>query len=80
MLILLEDKTLKLHAPKNLFTEDIICTDVAIFETSIAPIVYQGPYNKTNPQEDAMIRVRWNSFNFTHRFSEENQKKVKPCK
>ena len=81
LLLLLEGETLKLPAPKNLFAEDIIiCTDVAIFATSKAPIIYQGPYNKTDPQEDAMMSVRWNTFNFTHQFSEENPKNVKPCR
>ena len=65
LLLLLGGETLKLPFPKNLFAEDIIiCTDVAIFATIKAPIVYQGPYNKTDPQEDVMMRVRWSTFNF----------------
>ena len=80
MLLLLEGKTLKLPAPQNLFTEDIIiCTDQAIFATCKAAIVYQGPDKKTNLQDDAMMRVPWKTFNFTHQFSEENQKQVNPC-
>ena len=79
LLLLLEGETLKLPAPKNLLAEDtIICSDVATFATSKAPIIYQRPYNKTDPEEDAMMSVRWSTFNFTHQFSEENQKNVKP--
>ena len=48
LLLLLEGETLKLPALKNLSAEDvIICIDVAIFATSKAPIVYQGPYNSS---------------------------------
>ena len=68
-MLLLKDETLKLPAPKNLFAEDIIiCTDVAIFATTKAPIEYQGPCNKTDLQEYVMMRVRWKTFNFIQQF------------
>ena len=68
-MLLLKDETLKLPAPKNLFAEDIIiCTDVAIFATTKAPIEYQGPCNKTDLQEYVMMRVRWKTFNFIQDF------------
>ena len=78
LLLLLEGETLKLSAPKFFFAEKTITgTDVAIFATRKAPVVYQGPYNKADPQEDAMMRVQGNTFSFTHQFPEENQKQVK---
>lgn len=76
--VIFKGETLKLPVSKNLFAKDIIiCTDVAKFSTSKPTIVYiKRSYNKTDPQEDTMMRVRWNTFTFTHQFLEENQKKV----
>ena len=46
MLLLLEGTTVKLPAPKNIYSEDIvISTDVAIFATSKSPIKHRSSYN-----------------------------------
>ena len=45
LLLLLEGETVKLPAPKNHFTTDVvISSDVPIFATSKAPIVFKGPH------------------------------------
>ncbi len=80
LLLLLEGETVKLPAPKNFYAEDIVMDgDVAIFATSKVPVLYRGPYNTTDADEDAMMKVRWNTITFHHRFSQEDQKIVKPC-
>ena len=46
LLLLLEGETVKLPAPKNHFTTDVvISSDVPIFATLKAPIVFKGPHN-----------------------------------
>ena len=52
VLLLLEDETVKLLAPNNIYSEDIvISTDMAIFATSKSPIKYRGPYNASDDRE-----------------------------
>ena len=49
---MLEDETVKLLAPNNIYSEDIvISTDMAIFATSKSPIKYRGPYNASDDRE-----------------------------
>lgn len=80
LLLLLEGETVKLPAPKNLFSEDVIIdSNVAIFSTSKEQIAFKGPYNTTDAIENDMMRVRWNIIKFKHQFTEEAQKSVKPC-
>ena len=56
MLLLLEGETIKLPAPKNIYSEDVvISTDAAIFATSKSPIKRIGSYNASNDRETAMM-------------------------
>ena len=75
LLLLLEGETVKLPAPKNIYTNDVIInSDVAIFATSKCEVTYRGPYNMHDPQEDAMMAARWKVFQFRYQFKEEQQK------
>ena len=59
MLLLLEGETVKLHASKNIYIEDIaISTDVAIFATSKSSIKRRGPYNASHDGETEMMAAR----------------------
>ncbi len=65
LLLLLERETVKLPAPKNFYAEDIVIEgNVAIFATSKEEISYRSPYNATDAEEDAMMRVRWKVIRF----------------
>ena len=78
LLLLLEGETVKLPAPKNHFATDVvISSDVPIFATSKAPIVFKTPYNIEDERETEMIR--WRMIRFKHAFEEKDQKKVEPC-
>jgi len=80
MLLLLEGETVKLPAPKNLYTEDIkIDSDVAIFATSKREIVFKGSYNASDDRETEMMAARWNVFKLMHQFSPDEQKIIPPC-
>ncbi|CAB4020514.1 Hypothetical predicted protein [Paramuricea clavata] len=80
LLLLLEGETVKLPAPKNHFANDVvISSDVPIFATSKAPIVYKGPYNVEDERETEMMNSRWRMIRFKHAFEEKDQKKVEPC-
>ena len=49
LLLLLKCETVKLPAPKNIYSEDIvISTDVAIFPTNKSSIRHRGPYNASD--------------------------------
>ena len=79
-MLLLEGETIKLPAPKNLYVEDVVIdSDVAIFATSKSPITYRGPYNTSDPQEDAMMASRWQIFSFHHQFTEGEQRDIAAC-
>ena len=80
LLLLLEGETVKLPAPKNHFSSDIIIdTDVPIFATSKSPIVYKGPFNTTDERKTDMMDSRWKVVKFKHVFEENEQKAIKPC-
>ena len=80
LLLLLEGETVKLPAPKNHFLRDVIIdTDVPLFATTKAPIVYRGPYNMEDERETEMMNNRWRKIQFKHVFEEEQQKNLKPC-
>ena len=80
LLLLLEGETVKLPAPKNLYSQDVcIDGDVAIFATGKSPIVFKGPYNAVDRVEDDMMASRWKVFHLSHQFAEAEQKKVEPC-
>ena len=80
LLLLLEGETVKLPAPKNHFATDVvISSDVPIFATSKAPIVFKGPYNVEDECETEMMNSRWKMIRFKHAFEEKDQKKVEPC-
>jgi hypothetical protein len=66
-------------APKNHFANDaIISSDVPIFATSKAPIVYIRPYNVEDERETEMVNSRWRMILFKHAYEEKDEKKVKP--
>ena len=72
LLFLLEGGTVKLPARKNHFATDVVTSsDVPIFATPKAPIVFKGPYETMNSGR-RMIRLK-------HAFEEKDQKKVEPC-
>ena len=80
LLLLLEGETVKLPAPKNHFATDVvISSDVPIFATSKAPIVFKGPYNVEDKRETEMMNSRWRMIRFKHVFEEKDQKKLEPC-
>ena len=59
LLFLLEDETVKLPAPKNIYSEAVvISTDVAIFATSKSSIKHRGPYNASYDRETEMMPAR----------------------
>ena len=65
MLLLLEGETVKLPAPKKIYSKDIvISTDVAIFATSKSLIKHRGPYNASDDRETEMMAARWKTVSF----------------
>ena len=75
MLLLLEGETLKLPAPKNIYSEDIvISTDVAIFATSKSSIKHRDPYSASDDRETKIMAARWKNYEFRHQFSPQEQK------
>lgn len=80
LLLLLEGETVKLPAPKNHFATDVvISSDVPIFATSKAPLVFKGPYSVEDERETDMMNSRWRMIRFKHAFEEKDQKNVEPC-
>ena len=64
LLLLLEGETVKPPAPKNHFLKDVIInTDVPVFATTKAPIVYRGPCNMEDEQETELMTSRWRKSN-----------------
>ena len=58
--LLLKGETVKLPASKNHFATDVvISSDVPIFATSKAPIVFKGPYNVEDECETGMMNSHW---------------------
>ena len=77
---MLEAKTSKPSATKNIYSEDIvISTDVAIFATSKSPIKHRGSYNASDDSEMEMMAGRWKNFEFRHEFSPQEQKNLPLC-
>ena len=81
MLLLLEGTTVKLPAPKNIYSEDIvISTDVAIFATSKSPIKHRRSYKASDDRETEMMAARWKNYEFHHQSSPQEQKNLPPCR
>ena len=81
MLLLLEGTTVKLPAPKNIYSEDIvISTDVAIFATSKSPIKHRRSYKASDDRETEMMAARWKNYEFHHQSSPQEQKHLPPCR
>ena len=80
LLLLLEGETVRLPAPKNHFSSDVVLdSDVPIFATSKCPIIYKGPCNFEDKRETEMMNSRWRMVHFKHVFEEKDQKNVAPC-
>ena len=79
LLLLLEDQTVHLTSPKNHYAFDItISSDVPIFATGKARIVFRERGNSTDSMEVAMMAARWIAFEFLHQIPVEKQKEVPP--
>ena len=77
MLLLLEGETVKLPAPKNIYSENIvIATDVATLAASVSSIKRKGPYNASDERETEMMAARWKNYEFRHQFSHQEQKNM----
>ncbi len=80
LLLLLEGETVRLPAPKNHFSTDIVIeSDVPIFATTKSPIIYRGPYNIEDERETEMMNNRWRMIHFHYVFQREQQRDIKPC-
>ena len=80
MLLLFEGGTVKLSAPNNIYSKDIvISTDVVIFATSKSSIKHRGPYNASDERETDMMTARWKNYEFRHQFSPQEQKNLPTC-
>ena len=75
MLLLLESKTVKLPAPKNIYSEDIVVSnDVLMFATSKTSIKHRGePYNASDGRETEMVAARWENYEFHNQISPQKQ-------
>ena len=79
LLLLLEGETVKLPAPKNQFSTDVVIKkDIPIFATSKSRITYTGKFNSTDDRETEMMSVRLKYIEFTHQITENEQKQVAP--
>ena len=80
MLLLLEDETVKLPAPKNIYIEDIvISTNAAMFATSKSSIKRRGPDNTSDDRETEMMAGRSKDYEFRHQLYPQEQKNLPPC-
>lgn len=80
LLLLLEGETVKLPAPKNMYSQDVLInSDVPVFATSKCKIRFRGSYNVSDERENEMMDVRWRIFEFSHVFKAEQQKHPIPC-
>ena len=80
MLLLLEDQTVHLPWPRNLFPSDmeILCENtIPFFATSKAALEYKGTYNTRDESETEMMYSRWVIFTFHHKIPKE---KIIPTK
>ena len=77
MLLLLEDKTVKLPGPKNIYREDnMISTHVAIFSTSKSSVKHRGTYSASGDREKEITAARWKNYKFRHQFFSQEQKNL----
>ena len=77
--MLLKGEIVKLPAPKNIYSEDImISTDVAIYATSKSPIKHRSSYNANDDRETEIMAARWRNYEFRHQFSPIEQKNMAP--
>ena len=80
LLLLLDGETVKLLAPKNQFSSDIVIEkDTPIFATSNSRIAYVGKFNASDERETEMMAIRWKVIEFKHQIPESEQKRVQPC-
>ena len=80
LLLLLGGGTVKLPAPKNQFSSDIVIEkDTPIFATNTSRIAYVGKSNAFDERETEMIAIRCNVIEFKHQIPESKQKRVPPC-
>ena len=81
LLLLLEGETVKLPAPKNHFSSDIVIdNDVPIFATSKYEIVFKGSFDTSDDRETEMMANGRNASKFKHIFQQHNQREIKPCR
>ena len=79
LLLLVEGETVRLSAPKNHFSSDVVIdSDIPIFATSKCPIIYKGTFNFEDECETEMMNSRWRMVHFKHVFEEKDQKNVAP--
>ena len=79
-LLLLEGQTVHLPAPMNHYSKDIcINSDVPIFATSIAEILFRNRSGDVNIMETEMMQVRWKVFQFTKQIPKEDQRNIPSC-
>ena len=80
LLLLLEGETVKLPAPKNQFSSDVIISkDTPIFASSKSRITYVGKFNVSDERETEMMTIRWKVIEFNHQIPEWEQKRPNPC-
>lgn len=83
VLLLLEGDIVKFPAPKNQYGSDIeMKVDTPIFATSRAEIEFKSASLEPAQvaEENEMMRSRWKTFSFTHKFTEDRQITCPPCK
>ena len=75
ILLLLEGETVKLPAPKNIYSEDIaISNDVAIFATTKSSIKHRSHYNASDDKETEMMAARRKAMSFAINFLHKSKK------
>lgn len=82
MLRLTEGDTVKLPAPKTMFSKDVELTDemkTPIFATSIGPIMYGRSFDEDSTKEQAMMDNRWRLFHFKHVIAEDDEVELPRC-
>ena len=80
LLLLLEGHTVKLPAPKNVYTKDVcINTDVPIFASADEEFVLYARDGKINQRETEMMSVRWRVYKFSRTIPKSEQIELKPC-
>ena len=74
LLLLLEGETVKLPAPKNQFSSDIVIEkDTPIFATSKSRVAYVGKFNASDERETEMMAIRWKVIEFNIKFRKVNK-------